>query len=124
MVKGGTERANKYASKVDSSVTKSRIDAQKDTMIAGNATAMGITAGIQTQVRIILDDTPAISTTLSQPFMACALQLNKISTKFTGQNKQDEGNYALVKWDSRLAVIAGAHDKLILIAGLFGIVYV
>jgi hypothetical protein len=123
MVKSGSDRANKYASKVDSSVVKSRIDAQKTSMIAGNANAMAITAGIQGQVRVILDATPAIATTFSQPFMACALQLNKIATRFTGQNKQNEGTYALAKWDSRLSVISGAHAKLILIAGLFGITY-
>ena len=123
MVKSGQDRANKFASKLDSSVTKARIDAQKDTMIAGNANAMSITAGIQAQVRTILDDTPAVSVTFSQPFMACALELGRISRKYSGTNLQNEGTYVLTKWNSRVTGLTNGHAKLVLIAGLFGITY-
>lgn len=123
MVKDATSRANKFANKLDSSVTKARIDAQKDTMIAGNATAMAETAQTQAQVRTILDDTPSISTTFSQPFMACALELGRKARKYTGQNLQSEGTYVLNKWASRTSNLTGARAKLVLIAGLFGITF-
>lgn len=123
MVKGATARSNKYANKVDSSVVKSRIDAQKTDMQNNASAQQSLIAGIQAQVRGILDQTPAISTTLSQPFMACALELWKKSVKFTSQNLQNEGTIVLTKWNTRLTGVTNAHAKLVSIAGLFGITY-
>lgn len=123
MVKSGTARSNKYANKVDSSVIKSRIDAQKTDMQANSASQQAQIANIQAQVRGILDQTPAIATSLSMPFMACALELWKKSTKFTAQNLQNEGGYVLAKWNSRLTGVTNAHAKLVQIAGLFGVTY-
>ena len=123
MVKSATQRASNYANKVDSSVMKSRIDAQKANMIANNATAMATTATVQSYVRQLLDQTPAIATSLSMPFMACALELSKKAAKFTGQNLQNEGAIVLTKWNSRLTGVTNAHAKLVSIAGYFGITY-
>jgi len=121
MVKSATDRANKYANKLDASVASTRITAMKDTMAANAASAQSAIAQVQQQVRDILDDTPSISTTLSQPFMAAGLEMWKKSQKFTGQNKTNEVQYVYDKWSSRLAAISGADAKLADIAALFGV---
>ena len=121
MVKGGTQRGTKYGNKVDASVASARITAQKEDMIANAATAQSAIAQVQGQIRVILDDTPAMSTTLSQPFMACGLEMWKKSVKFTGQNKVNEVTYVYNKWKTRLTVVTGYDAKLKAIAALFGV---
>jgi hypothetical protein len=121
MVKSGTQRGTKYGNKVDASVVSARITALKDDMQANAAAAQEAIAQVQAQVRVILDDTPAMSTTLSQPFMAAGLEMWKKSQMFTGQNKINEVTYVYTKWNTRLTVVTGASVKLKAIAALFGV---
>ncbi len=123
MVKSATSRSVKYSNKNDADVMRSRITAMKATMDTNVSEGQAQIAAIQQQVRDLLDDTPAIATTFSQPFMACALELYGKSRRFTGQNLQNEGAIVLAKWNSRVTALTGAHDKLVLIAGLFNVTY-
>lgn len=119
MVKSGTERAAKYGAKLDADVARLRVTAQKDSMTANAASAQSEIAAYQQSVREILDETPIISATLSQPFMAFAMECWGKKRKYTGSQLAQEIAYVKVKWNARLSGLTGASTKIDTIADLF-----
>jgi hypothetical protein len=121
MVKSGTDRAAKYGAKLDADVARLRVTAMKDTMTANAASSQAEIAGYQQSVREILDESPIISATLSQPFMAFAMECWGKKRRYSGAQLTAELAIVTAKWTSRLSGLTGAADKLTTIEALFAV---
>ena len=116
MVRDATTRVQKFKAKVDADVIRSRIAAYGDYMKQLQETKQAEVTEVQSAVRSILDE-HGINPVFTMPYMACALELYKITKKYSGTTKENEAKICLDKWYAR-----GLNAEVLVdIANYFGI---
>lgn len=118
MVREAIYRIKKYAAKVDPDAVRIRFDKYKDDMVTQQQTRLSELSELQTKVRNILNE-EGISPAFTMPYMACANELYRLKSSFSGKVFENEAKITLDKWYTR-----GCNSTVLVeIAKLFGITW-
>jgi len=120
MVRSALLRRQKYESKIDADVSRTRILALKSGMVSQMEAATADLATLEAEVkRVIEGQTTAIFGYQIPAYLNVARELFRLSRKFTGTTFASEAEVVLAKWDARGLEVWALSE----IAALFGVSY-
>lgn len=120
MVRTADRRKAKYEAKIDADVQRSRILAQKDSMVTNAEGMFAQLAQMEQEVKVaIMNLAITVPSIMIPAYLNVGRELWKKQQKFTGKTYNQECALTLAKWASR-GLIASA---LTAVAALFGVTY-